>query len=106
MHKHPRKTSRPIIAKGTKSAHQKIVAAAAAIADANTQINIRLDRVKRFGKLLQRQEGAKAAETRAQIDEIRREIGEFQEEMRSLYESADTATGGAAAEEDKQHLSM
>ena len=82
FHKHPRRTSRPIIEKGNKSARLAQEAANAVIVKAQQQIAEVLERVKRFEKLLVRQNkagSADAARTQEQINELRGEIGVLQE---------------------------
>ena len=104
-HKHPRRTSRPIIAKGNKSARLEREAVVAAVSEAQKQIDVLVQRIKLLEKLVKRQgSSASATGTRAQIDELRTEIGQLQEEIRSAAEGAtvadEMADGGADGGED------
>mmetsp|Transcript_4471 Transcript_4471/g.11784 ORF Transcript_4471/g.11784 Transcript_4471/m.11784 type:complete len:135 (+) Transcript_4471:52-456(+) len=94
MHKHPRRTSRPIIVKGNKQARIQREAAMATLTDMQKQIDLLVPRIKRLEKLRTRQEssGVDAASTREQCNSLRAEIGQLQEEMRVAAENLDGGT--------------
>ena len=104
MFKHPRSSSRPVIAKGSKSDRLRREELTAAIKDAQRQIAEVVTRVKRYEKLLKRQTGPAAARTQEQVNELRTEISMLQERARSAAEDAANIEAGDMKDAEKSEL--
>jgi hypothetical protein len=78
LHKHPRRSSRPILSKGPKAARLQTASDTKVLAETRQQIKAQAGRIKLLSKLLQRQTSAgkvgEAAETQGQIDAISAEL--------------------------------
>lgn len=102
-HKHPRRTSRPIIEKSSKAARQRTEAVACAIKATELQVEQLRSKLRLLEKLLGRQKASgkgDAPSTQEQINELRTQMAMKQEEIRSMVEEHESfAEGGEAVDE-------
>ena len=84
-HKHPRRSTRPIISKANKSARLQAVSEAKVAAEVRAKLRLHAGRIKTLRKLLSRHESAgrtsDASTTRDQIDAINAEMRVLEMEL-------------------------
>ena len=92
-HMKPRRTSRPLIAKGPKGARLAAEERRGTIADTLKQTTLLVGKLKLLQKLLARQESAgktaAATETRVQIDMLKSEISILEMDVSALSSAED-----------------
>jgi len=101
LHKHPRRSHRPIIAKGRKAARLQAESNAKVVAETTSRLKLHAGRLKVLRKLLARQEGAgksaDAAATKAQIETVNEEMRVLEMDLVAMGTDGDGG-GGASAD--------